>query len=295
MTTIRRVLSLIAVLIVSVTIGFAQDAKSTWQVGEQFVFRPFWGPPDAGSEHLTIDLLHDRYKGTTATIISIEKRDCDRYDTPPPCLIVEMRADRDGKVFKLRWTPLAERGLTRLSDIKAKAEAEARRVKMLAETEARDADAHSREIERLRVAYQGKTFWLRSERYRPLKCIDVLPNEIQIRMPGPEPLRLYGLNFVLETASGERVTRTIYDENQPFGSQVFFTRDPRQIFPPRVWAFIERSRVFVGMTKDQALASWGRPEHVNRTTTRLAVSEQWVYGDGTYVYFTNGRLTVIQD
>lgn len=52
----------------------------------------------------------------------------------------------------------------------------------------------------------------------------------------------------------------------------------------------------IGMTKAQALKScWGKPESVNRTTTAYSVSEQWVYGYGSYLYFTNGRLTAIQD
>ena len=52
----------------------------------------------------------------------------------------------------------------------------------------------------------------------------------------------------------------------------------------------------IGMTKAQALKScWGRPESVNRTITAQSVTEQWVYGYSSYLYFTNGRLTAIQD
>ena len=52
----------------------------------------------------------------------------------------------------------------------------------------------------------------------------------------------------------------------------------------------------IGMTKAQALKScWGRPESVNRTITAHSVTEQWVYGYSSYLYFTNGRLTAIQD
>ena len=40
---------------------------------------------------------------------------------------------------------------------------------------------------------------------------------------------------------------------------------------------------------------WGEPESVNRTITSWSVSEQWVYGDGRYLYFRNGRLDAIQD
>jgi hypothetical protein len=101
--------------------------------------------------------------------------------------------------------------------------------------------------------------------------------------------------FVFETASGEHISRKIDNLRDPFSGDVYFTRDPRQIFPARVWAYIKRGQVVVGMTKEQALASWGRPERVNRTLTRGGVSEQWVYGLSTYLYFTNGRLTAAQN
>jgi CDP-glycerol glycerophosphotransferase (TagB/SpsB family) len=82
--------------------------------------------------------------------------------------------------------------------------------------------------------------------------------------------------------------------DDPFVSDVLFTRDPRQIFPPQIWSFIERGKVRLGMTEDQARASWGHPASINRTRTRHGVSEQWSY-DGWYLYFTNGRLMAVQD
>ncbi len=53
--------------------------------------------------------------------------------------------------------------------------------------------------------------------------------------------------------------------------------------------------VAIGMTKEQVLASsWGKPKEVNRTVTAYGEREQWVYGWGNYLYFTNGVLTGIQ-
>jgi hypothetical protein len=53
--------------------------------------------------------------------------------------------------------------------------------------------------------------------------------------------------------------------------------------------------VSIGMTKSQVLASnWGKPNEVNRTITAGENSEQWVF-DGGYLYFTNGKLTAIQN
>ena len=51
------------------------------------------------------------------------------------------------------------------------------------------------------------------------------------------------------------------------------------------------------MTQDQVIngTNWGKPQKVNRTTTRYGTSEQWVYGDGNYLYFEDGVLTSIQN
>ncbi|MEO5660816.1 MAG: hypothetical protein ABIQ90_13630 [Polaromonas sp.] len=55
--------------------------------------------------------------------------------------------------------------------------------------------------------------------------------------------------------------------------------------------------VYIGMTMQDVLdSSWGRPEQVNRTTTRYSEREQWVYGGHhSYLYFEDGKLTSIQN
>lgn len=54
--------------------------------------------------------------------------------------------------------------------------------------------------------------------------------------------------------------------------------------------------VRIGMTTQQCIdSSWGRPDSINRTTTASGVSEQWVYGDTSYLYFDSGILTDIQN
>ncbi|MCC7041085.1 MAG: hypothetical protein IT516_12325 [Burkholderiales bacterium] len=60
------------------------------------------------------------------------------------------------------------------------------------------------------------------------------------------------------------------------------------------WA--RKEGVRIGMTQDEVLASsWGKPHHVNTTTTSYGVREQWVYDSGNYLYFRNGILTTIQN
>ena len=54
--------------------------------------------------------------------------------------------------------------------------------------------------------------------------------------------------------------------------------------------------VHVGMTPEDVLASsWGKPNHINTTTTVNSVREQWVYGLRNYLYFRDGILQTIQN
>lgn len=60
--------------------------------------------------------------------------------------------------------------------------------------------------------------------------------------------------------------------------------------------FKSKGGVRVGMTKEQVLKShWGAPNNINRTVMVNGTSEQWVYGQGQYLYFTNNILTTIQN
>jgi hypothetical protein len=60
---------------------------------------------------------------------------------------------------------------------------------------------------------------------------------------------------------------------------------------------VSKGSVRLGMTEDQAIAGWGRPNDINRTTGAWGVHEQWVYGEygGNYLYFEDGLLTSIQN
>lgn len=52
--------------------------------------------------------------------------------------------------------------------------------------------------------------------------------------------------------------------------------------------------IVIGMTDYEVLDIKGKPETINRTTTKNGVSEQWVY-HRSYLYFEDGILTTIQD
>ncbi len=60
-------------------------------------------------------------------------------------------------------------------------------------------------------------------------------------------------------------------------------------------AIIAEGKVSIGMTSEQAVAAWGRPNDINKTTYSFGVHEQWVYGISSYLYFEDGILTTIQN
>ncbi len=53
----------------------------------------------------------------------------------------------------------------------------------------------------------------------------------------------------------------------------------------------------IGMRKIQVLnrTNWGKPNDINRTITAGTIREQWIYGNGRYLYFANDILIAIQD
>ena len=67
----------------------------------------------------------------------------------------------------------------------------------------------------------------------------------------------------------------------------------------KVESAIQNRNVFVGMTAEEALRSWGKPTKINQTFSGSGTSEQWVYHrgggiEGQYVYLTNGIVQSIQ-
>jgi hypothetical protein len=68
------------------------------------------------------------------------------------------------------------------------------------------------------------------------------------------------------------------------------------IDPPSDKKEVKKEGVRIGMTQDEVLNStWGKPNKINKTTSKYGTSEQWVYGGNNYLYFENGILTTIQN
>jgi hypothetical protein len=170
-----------------------------------------------------------------------------------------------------------------------------------------------RDFEYARSNFMGKTLWLKraglgtwdssTQQFGSVKakrCSAVSVTGVVAGWYDHQPIRL-----ILKTASGETgfIDTSFSGTNIPHGlrqsgfEERFFTSDPRLThnWPVDVWDAIEKESVFVNMTSEQAILSWGSPKKVNRTTTGRGAEEQWVYGTGTYLYVRKGIVTAIQN
>ena len=76
--------------------------------------------------------------------------------------------------------------------------------------------------------------------------------------------------------------------------------EARNAIPPADWGAIDQREVAVGMGPISVEAAWGYPTAINTTTTAQGQDDQWVYRpcdtcSASYVYFTDGRVTAIQN
>ena len=57
---------------------------------------------------------------------------------------------------------------------------------------------------------------------------------------------------------------------------------------------VKRGEYWIGMTREIGMLSLGYPDKINSTVGSWGVHEQWVYKNGTYLYFENDILTSYQ-
>ena len=74
-----------------------------------------------------------------------------------------------------------------------------------------------------------------------------------------------------------------------------FKKDCIAKWGQKLGGFIVDGKVVLGMNKEMCIAAWGNPIDINRTIVYGLISEQWVFGWGTYLYFDNEELSAIQD
>lgn len=58
-------------------------------------------------------------------------------------------------------------------------------------------------------------------------------------------------------------------------------------------ALIREKRIRIGMDEASLVKSWGKPQSINTHTSAQRERKQYVYGDGQYVYVTDGVISSI--
>lgn len=53
---------------------------------------------------------------------------------------------------------------------------------------------------------------------------------------------------------------------------------------------IAGGKVWVSISFEMAVDSWGEPTDIQKTTVSSGTTEKWIYADNRYLYFKNGRL-----
>lgn len=167
-----------------------------------------------------------------------------------------------------------------------------------------DAQAQSKRFDEEKAKYVvnvGKTFWVQM----PVRvCSQPTPLSPDC-MTVNSPTRLT-LDRIDEASlesdgralpSGDAYCHVMLDDGRGGYVGCFYLMAQTTDVDPAVTAADckRRGNPRIGMTAKQVEAScWGKPEHVNRRQTAHATSDQYVYGDGRYVYLRNGIVTSIQ-
>jgi hypothetical protein len=176
-----------------------------------------------------------------------------------------------------------------------------------------------RDMAAARQRYLGKTFWMMAGwlpqlgdngslsfsavvQYR--KFVPVTVSDVLASSEAMHPVRIVIKNdggqegyFDIAMSDTNRSATPVGAAGDAALMEVLASSDPKPAhkWPATTWDAIENQRVFIGMTAEQARMSRGKPTSVNRTIVGGHVHEQWVYGEGSYLYFENGKLSAVQD
>jgi len=121
--------------------------------------------------------------------------------------------------------------------------------------------------------------------------------------PGDRPVDMTPHNTIESPASAnprspEKILKDV-EERRAKGREIVEQRAKEARQRRLIKEAIKNKQVMIGMTKNDVIASWGRPDDINRSISASGTSEQWVYERGDYnsqyVYFDNGVVSYISD
>ena len=154
-------------------------------------------------------------------------------------------------------------------------------------------------VERAAEMMEGKDFWVITSLWRddndtPLRGRKFVKVHIDSVSPGNS---LFPLKIAFTDVSGQSARLFIHPGAKGSAartfSHVFSFTDPRLRHPnitPEVWQLIVDGRVAEGMTTEECRLAIGAPKEVDRGATNSFLREAWMYDNGRWLLFEDGRL-----
>lgn len=166
----------------------------------------------------------------------------------------------------------------------------------------------------------GKTYWIISSTEAQLKPFELshLYDNINHEMGSAKWIKITGKSgshYEMELPGGKRdIIRADWAESAvakriliDFDPQAKAKRDAAATnqaraklisskpWPAEIKSAVLNRKVLLGMTPEQVQMAIGKPKQINRSVYSFGVHEQWVYNNGTYLYFENDKMTSFQD
>lgn len=149
------------------------------------------------------------------------------------------------------------------------------------------------QYELIKSGFKGKYYWANSNR---LPSSSPLHNIEKVYFTS---LDLKDGNLVIKAnrANGNKVTLKLPLHGYPSTDihDFFYFSNPKNSYPnwsKKVWDSIANNRIFIGMTTEQVLMSWGNPNDISTYRSSFATTDLWSY-EYDYLYFYNGILDSI--
>ena len=318
MPSLKRIIALIAILIASAHLSFAQSEQGgtyvrKGSIGEKKEEKPVTNEPFAT---LPIEQwLNQRFIFMPRTrqfqkfgydgfaVVKIDKKGKAKYDLP---LASQLPYDKYvGRIAKVTAVNKVKPEYSVLERLQIEFTLEDTGEKLIYEASGYDKTVRGispvNVLDAARQQYLGKTLWIvdsavytyddatgeknfvKVRRYSPVKVTDIV-----VGTENNAPVR-----FILQTEDGKQgyIDVALSGTNaeslelsyHKFEDELL-TEDPRVKYPwgEEVWSLIEQGKVRVGMTAQQVRMSLGEPQKINTTDTGSEFTEQWVYGSLRY-------------
>lgn len=155
-------------------------------------------------------------------------------------------------------------------------------------------------IDEWREKINGKTLWTKSNlwldekgerisglKFAEVKVVDVIPSV------GDFPIKVKIITSNKDEAYLNMNYTSDSHDSRNFAA-VFFLSDPKIKYPNishENWSLIQQGKVEIGMTKEECKLSLGNPDELNSGHSTFQTMDIWQYSNGTYLMFTDGRLT----